>query len=166
MPLGHPCHHYLKKVDGLENVRTKWMIPSHIFRDPVVQQAYARILDEDFKKYREFIDPVEERCLLGVIKLPAEQEEAYGLKKGELIAVQPSFLDTADPAMSDTPANEIAFEVLKAERTSDGEVKVRLEYADPEIGYNFLKGRVYADQKAHALSHANIEDDHWIQKRL
>jgi hypothetical protein len=165
MPLGHPCHHYLKEVPHAENTRNQWQIPSKSFAEPVVQKSLARILDEDFKKYRGFLEPVEERCLIGRIAVPTEQEDAYGLKKGKLVAVQPSFLKLADPAMADTPVREIAFEVLKMERKGDKDLKVTLEYAEPEEGYNLVKARVYGANVSPALDHSLVIDDKWIQKR-
>jgi hypothetical protein len=165
IPLGHPCHHYLKKVDGLVNTRTKWQVPAKKFSNEVVQQSLARIYNDDFKKYETEISPVEERCLIGVVRIPEEQEEAYDIKVENMIAATPTFLTQADPAMSDIPLREVAFEILRAERTSSTEVKIRLEYAEPGEGYEFLKKRVYAPNSVPALDFSHIVDEDWIQKR-
>ncbi|MBO9428430.1 hypothetical protein [Sulfitobacter sp. R18_1] len=165
MPLGHPCHHYLKKVDGLVNTRTKWQVPAKLFSHEVVQQSLTRIYNEDFKKYDSELSPVEERCLIGLVKIPAEQEEAFSMKVEGLIAATPTFLTHADPAMSDIPLREVAFEILKMERTSDKEMRIRLEYAEPKEGYEFLKKRVYAPNPTPALDFSHIVDDDWIQRR-
>jgi hypothetical protein len=166
MPAGHPCHHYLKAVPHCENVRTTWQIPARSFKNEVVQNSLKRLWDEDFKKYRDFLEPVGERGLIGRVAVPAEQEEAYGIKKGALVPITPSFLKIADPAMADTPVREIAFEVVKMERRGDNDLKVTLEYAEAEAGYEILKRRVYSPNCSPALDQSHHIDDKWIQKRL
>lgn len=165
MPLGHPYHHHLKQLHGLENRRKEWQIPSRFFKEKVVQEAVERLHAEDWKKYRSLLAPVEERCLIGDIKLSAADGEAYGMKKGAYIAVQPSFLQTADRAMSDLPLRELAFEVLKLERKDSETLKIRIEYAEPKDGYAHLRPRRFDKSAARALDHSHIIDDEWIQRR-
>ncbi len=165
LPLGHPCHHHLRAVKGLENNKKQWLIPAQLFPEKVVRDALARIYNEDQKKFLETVLPVEERCLVGQLAISEDQQEAYNLKKGNLVAGNLSLLLTADPAMATSDVREFAFEVLKCERLSAERVKVSLEYVSSDEGYDFLKKRVYAENSHLALDHGNDAGEKWVQRR-
>ncbi|WP_156883422.1 hypothetical protein [Salipiger mucosus] len=165
MPLGHPCHHYLKEVDRLSNVRDTWYIPAVKFGDTAVQQAVARIFQDDFHAYEAAFEAAEERCLVGKIRMGAEEEEAHGMKKEGFVTAVPGFLKTADPVMADVPAREIAFEVLSMRRIDDETLKVKFEYVAPEEGHAHLTVRPFASNTLQAIGPHHMIDDDWVQKR-
>lgn len=165
MPLGHPCHHHLKKIDRLSSVRDTWYIPAAKFSEKAVQEAVARIIQDDRKAYIQAFDATEERCIIGKINVGEDQLEAYGLEKEAYVAVQGGFLKIADPMMASSGAREVAFEVLSMRRQDDASLKVKLEYVDPIEGYAHLSGRSFAENKLQAIGvHLKVDDD-WIQKR-
>ena len=165
IPLGHPYHHHLKSVDGLFNNRKQWLIPAPVFSNKIVQQALARVYNEDQKRFLDIVEPVEERCLIGELYMPEEDSESFGIEKGELVAADASLIAKADPAMASSDIREFAFEVLRFERKDRDKAKVSLEYVTDVSGYEFLKKRVYRADRTRPLTHANDTGEAWIQRR-
>lgn len=164
LPPGHPSHYALKEIKGLLNNNEKWAIPSNLISTPEVKKVIGRMLKEDKNKYFDWMEPSEDRCIIGTLKLAPEFEEGFDMKEGKMVAVTKMFMKVADPGLSDTPINEFALQVSKMTRKSVEEVKVRFDYPDLSESYNFLRKRVYDTTKAKAMD-ANLCGADWIQKR-
>ena len=165
LPAGHPSHYALKGIKGILQNRNSWSVPAKLGNNPDVIKVITRILREDKNKYFDWMEPSEGRGIFGTAKLNREDEHLYNIEKGNLIAVSRSFMQIADPGMSDTPTNEFAFIVDKIKRDTDEKVQLRLAYPDLDDAYDFLAARVNNTQKTKALD-GNVLNDDWKQKRL
>ena len=164
LPPGHPSHYAMKEVKGLLNNGDKWSIPSNMVSNPDIKKVVTRMLKEDKNKFLDWMEPSEDRCVIGTMKIPSELQDAYNLNEGQIIAVTKAFMKRSDPGLSDTPINEFAFEVSKITRKSDEEIKVRLDYPELEKAYQFLRQRVYDISKVKSID-VDLTLDDWIQKR-
>lgn len=165
LPPGHPSHYALKDVVGLVRNGDKWSVPSKLTSNTSVKQVLKRVLKEDKTKYEDWLEPSIDRVLIGTILMTPEYEPAYGLDEtGGYVFVSKTFMQRADPGLSDTPIRDFAFILAKRDRKNDNELKVRLEYPDLEAGYDQLRKRIYSAITTKTIDAEMITGD-WIQKR-
>lgn len=166
LPAGHPTHYALKGIKGILQNRLSWSIPAKMANNPEVMKAIQRMLREDKNKYYDWMEPSEGRGVFGETTLTREDEQLYGIVKGNMIAVSRSFMQMADPGMADTPTLEFAFTVDRIKRHADEKMELRLAYPDLDDAYEFLATRKNNPHRSKALEATCLVKDTWKQKRL
>jgi hypothetical protein len=97
LPGGHSLHYYIAKLLGVKQKSDTWELPAKVIKGSEMRTILERVVKEDWKVFNEEVEPYEGRTITGTALMEPRLADAYGIKVGEIIFANYSFLRVADP---------------------------------------------------------------------
>lgn len=145
LPAGHPSNwalHELMKRKGRQPREFRWTIPARDANPKVILPILKRIADEDKGEFIKSTEHYEGRTTKGTLHLTPEQADDLGLKLGNMVFAEYSFVKEADPTIVPMPIHCWPF-IVSSRSDKPGEgyddleygVEVTLTYPESAKGY-------------------------------
>jgi hypothetical protein len=175
LPGGHPLHYHISKLTGEKHRSDTWELPAKAVKGSEMRYILERAVKEDLKVFTEEVEPYEGRTITGTALLEPRLADAYGIRQGEIVFANYSFLRTADPQVVNPDivrrqvrawpfivnSREDAPEPSYTDLPPGVGVTLQLRYPPAAVGYNAVRRYIALDEKARPPA---LDDPHAMFK--
>ncbi|NTF17527.1 hypothetical protein G6L37_03890 [Agrobacterium rubi] len=175
LPGGHSLHYHISKLLGEKQRSDTWELPAKAVKGSDMRFVLEKAVKEDLKVFTEEVEPYEGRTITGTALLEPRLADAFGIRKGEIVFANYSFLRTADPQVvnPDIVRRQVrAWPFIVNSRVDGPEpsytdlpegvgVTLQLAYPPAAVGYNAVRAYMAMAEKDRPPA---LDDPHAMYK--